>query len=191
VSGPSGSTLNAERSTAGAFSSLGQTELGQSQEQYQQYKSLIQPAITKYGALAGLEGVPQQREAAVAAAAPTVGTIASGYDAAKTQIMNNIPPGAARDQALANLELQKASGTAGAFASEVQGAPDVLANIGAGVGAYSLQQIGAALSGLTGAQKSYSDIASQQNQAKANTVGLISGIAGAAGTAAGGYFGKH
>lgn len=180
--GPSDAQLNMQNQLSQQQLTLGQQEQAQSQQQYQEYKQLTQPAITKYTALAGGD-----RNAAVAVAAPEIGAIASGYDAAKAQIMNTIPPGAARDRALADLELKKYSGTSSAFAAETQQAPDVLSNIGAGVGAFSLQQLGATLSGFSGASQSNTQAMSAENQAKANQVGLISGLAGAAGTGLGAF----
>jgi len=162
---------------------VSQKQEQQSEEQYQQYKTLTAPAIQKYTALAGGD-----RNAAVAAAAPEVGTIAGGYDAAKAQIMNSLPPGAARDKALADLQVSKYSATSGVLASEVQKAPDILANIGAGSGAFSLQEVGATLSGLSGASSSNQAVMQAQNAAKANTVGLVSGLAGGAGQALAGSF---
>ena len=181
-SGPSASSIATQNQLTSRQLDLAQQQQAQSQEQYGQYKTLSAPAISKYTALA--TGSPQ---AALTAAAPEIGQLQSGYAAARQAILNNTPPGAARDQALANLERQTYTGTAGALASEVQQAPDILANIGAGMGAFSLQEVGAALSGYSGASSSNNQLMQAQNAAKANTTGLITGLAGAAGTGLGAF----
>lgn len=163
--------------------SLAQQENTQSQQQYQQQQDLEAPEIALQKTLA--TGNPS---AVLAATAPTISTLSAQFPASQEQIMNQLPPGPARDAALAQLTTSKNSTIAGTEANLVTQAPATLANIGAGLGAESLQQIGAALSGLSGANTTAQGIESNANAEKANTVGLISGLTGGLGTAAGGIF---
>ncbi len=117
----------------------------QSAQNYQQMQSLIAPLIGQQTALAS-----GNRQQALAAAMPVISQISAGFNGAKQQIMNSLPPGAARDTALANLQTQKATGIGNAQASMVQQAPGQLAGIGTTLGGMSLQELGAQLSGLGG-----------------------------------------
>lgn len=170
---------------------VSQEQLGIAQQQnqlqgenYQRMLTLEQPYIQQQQALA--TGSPQ---AALQAVAPQVGTIASGFNAAKERIMNSVPAGPARDYALAQLPLQENTAQAGILGQAVAQAPQNLANVGAGFGGYSLQEVGASLSGLSGANTTSSAVAGEANQAKANQIGMWSGLAQAAGSAAGGLSG--
>ena len=171
---------------------LARSQQAQAAQDTAERKALQQPLIDKETALASGD-----RSKALAAAMPTISTLSQGYNAAKEQIMSSLPPGPGRDSALANLETQKYTGIAGAQASQVQAAPEILANIGSGVGAFSLQELGAALSGFSGATSStnvgagiLNNEVQQQEAAKANQLGFFGQLAGAAGTAAGGWLGK-
>lgn len=164
---------------------LANQENTQSQQQYQQQQALEAPAIAQQTALAA--GNPA---AVLAATAPTISTLSQQFPASQEQIQNSLPPGPARDAALAQLTNTKNSTIAGTEANLVQQAPGTLANIGAGLGAESLQQIGAALSGFSGANTTAQGIETNANAEKANTIGLISGLTGGLGTAAGGLLGN-
>lgn len=186
--GPSGTEQNAENTQIAASQQqiqLAEQQQQLSQQQYTEYQQDIQPLKSQLTALSSGD-----RSQALSAAMPVISQLSSGYDAAKQGILNSIPPGAARDNALAQLEIQKATTTSGTLASEIQQAPTTLANLGAGEGAFSLQQLGAALSGYSGASTSAGAVASEENAAQANKVGMISGLAGAAGSAAGGLLGN-
>ena len=178
--GPSTSAL---QSTAGAQAGLGATSAAQSQEDRAQAKALEQPLINKETALSGGD-----RSAALAAAMPSISNITAGYAGAKESIFNTLPPGAARDTALANLETQKSVGTGTAIAGQVQQAPEILANIGSGLGAFSLQELGAGLSGYSGASNTQQAVLGAQAQQQAAKLGIAGDLVGAAGTAAGGIF---
>lgn len=184
--GPSSTQQQAENTQV--QSSQEQLQLAQQQqelssEQYAQYQKDIAPLESKLTTLSS-----GNAPAAISAAMPEIAQITGGFQAAQQNIMNTIPPGAARDAALANLQVQKATTTSGTVASEIQQAPAQLAALGSGIGGFSLQQLGASLSGLSGASTSAGAVAAEENQAQANKVGLVSGLAGAAGSAAGGAF---
>ena len=180
--GPSTSALNA---TGTAQSGLAQTAAGNANNLYTTAMTQLQPLITKETALAGGD-----RNAALAAAMPSISNITGGYQGAKESIYNTITPGAARDTALANLETQKDVGTGTAMAQQVQQAPEILANVGQGLGAFSLQELGAGLSGYGGASNTQQAVLGAQTQQMASKLGVLGDVAGAAGTAAGGIFHK-
>lgn len=118
-----------------------------------------QPLIQKETALAAGDS-----KAALAASMPVISKLSAGYQGAKENIMNSLPPGPARDAALANLEVTKASGIGGAQADAVNRAPEILANLGSSEGAFSLQELGAALSGFGGGVNSLNAAGSSNAQ---------------------------
>ena len=184
--------LNENTQVTQAQLDLQRQQFQQSQVDLAQRQALQQPLIAKEQALAGGD-----RNAALAAAMPSIMNLSQGYNASKESIMSSLPPGAARDQALAALDTQKYVGTGAALAGQVQQAPEVLANIGSGLGAFSLQEVGASLSGLQGASSSslggFGAVSQQeqmQAQAKANQLGFIGGLVGDATSLATGGLGK-
>lgn len=198
--GPSKDTINtqnqltqAQINNANQQFQVSQDQLALAREDRAKMEALQAPLIARETALA--TGDPK---AALAASMPTISKLSAGYAGARESILNQVPPGAARDTALANLEIQKDTGIAGAQASAVQAAPEVLANIGSGQGAFSLQELGASLSGLSGSTSSFGS-AGQANvqagqleaQRSAALWGPILGLAGIAGNlATGGVFGS-
>jgi len=188
TAGPS----SAQTQAINTGNSLTQQEVNIAQEQNAQAQAnqaralqLEQPLIDQQTALASGD-----KNAALAAAMPTISQISSGYQGAKESILNTITPGAARDTALANLETQAAVAPATAMASEVQQAPSVLANVGQGIGAFSIQQLGAALSGYSSASSTNQANLQAATQQQAAKLGVAGDLLGAAGTAAGGIFHK-
>jgi len=182
--GPPSGAVQAEQSQAASAASLasiaGQSNQ-QEQQQYAESQALEAPLIAQETALAS-----GNRSAAVSAAMPTISTLSQGYNASKQAIQDNLPPGAARDQALAQLSTQEYTGIAGAQAAQVQAAPGILAQLGSGSAGLSVQELGAALSGYGSSGQLQGQVASENNQSKANELGLFGGLLGAAGTAGGG-----
>ncbi len=172
---------NAQATALSGQTAIAQQSLANSQADLARRNALEQPLIAKETALAG--GDPK---AALSAAAPSIGILAGGFQNAKDQIYNNVPAGPARDFALANLERQKATGISSFMAQEVNKAPEVLANVGQGLGAFSLQELGASLSGYSGANTTAGSVENAANQQKATQLGFLGSLAGAAGMAAGG-----
>lgn len=114
------------------------------------------------------------------AAAPVVGQIASGYQAAKDQIYNQVPAGAARDVALAKLPTEQNSSISSAINSIFLQAFPTLANLGSSAGAQAVQEFGGALSGLSGASSTQNNVMQAQAASKASTMGFLGQLAGAA-----------
>jgi len=179
-SGPSNNTVNTQSALTGELQQAATQSLTNSNQQYAQYQENLQPLVQKEKALASGD-----RQAALAAAMPTISQISAGYGGAKQGILNNLPAGAARDKALANLELQKETGIGTAQARAVEEAPAVLAGVAQQQGGFSLQSLGAALSGYGGASSSnqaLGQMQTAQSQAKwAPVLGLASAAGGAVG----------
>ena len=184
--GPSGAqtqAMNTNTALTQEQLNLAESENATSQANHARALQLEQPLIDQQTALASGD-----KSAALAAAMPTISQISSGYQGAKESIFNTVAPGAARDTALANLQTQAAVAPATAMASAVQGAPSVLANVGQGIGAFSIQQLGAALSGYSGAGTANNSNLQSATQQQAAKLGVAGNLLGAAGTAAGGIF---
>jgi hypothetical protein len=179
--GPSGSTVNAENALMANQASIANQATSQEQQQLQQMQTLEAPLIAQETALAGGD-----RTAALAASMPTISKISQGYDASKQSIGNTIAPGAARDTALAQLEVQKNTGIAGTQAQMVQQAPSVLAALGQSQGQMSLQSLGAALSGFSGASQTNQAAGQLETQQSNAFWSPILGLAAAGGSAIGG-----
>ena len=156
---------------------IAQTAQAESEQDRARRVALEQPAIDKYTALASGD-----KTEALKASMPVLSQVSQGYAAAKQSIFNSLPPGASRDKAMADLETQKFTTTAGTQAQMVADAPDKLANIGAGLGSMSLQELGAALGANQGAATTASNVVGQQNEMKAQNLQLLGGLAGTAGS---------
>jgi len=178
--GPSTTAVN---NTAGQQSSLATQEATSSTATQQESLQLEQPLIQQQQALA-----TGDRSAALTAAMPTISTITGGFNASKEQIMNNVPPGPGRDAALANLQVNRATTTANTEAQMVNQAPSTLANLGSGLGAFSMQQLGAALSGYSGASQSEQSVMNVQEQQQAAKLGVAGDAFGGVGGAVGSIF---
>ena len=159
---------------------IAQTAQAQSQEDRDRRVALEQPAIDKYTKLASGD-----RTAALEASMPVLSQVSQGYQAAKQSILNSVPAGPARDKAISDLEMQKFTTTSGAQATAVSAAPDTLANIGSGLGAMSLQELGASISGYQSAGNLAGHVVQQSDQRKAQNLQLLGGLAGTAGSVAG------
>lgn len=190
--GPSSSQINTSNQLTQQQLGISQQELdlanrqdANSQATQAEAKAQMQPYIAQQTALA-----TGDRTEALKASLPAISKLSGGYNAAKSSILDSIPPGAARDLAVARLAIDKNVGIAGAQASAVQQAPQALAAIGSGQEAFGLQQLGAALSGYGGAVNAGNSAANinyqaeeAQNAAKANQLGFIGGLAGSAASA--------
>jgi hypothetical protein len=184
--GPSGSTINQENSIAQQQVSAAQQANQISQQEQQQMQTLEAPLIAQQTALAS--GDPN---AVLTAALPNITPITKGYNAAVEQINNTLPPGAARDYATAETTRQGTTAVGQTESNLVANAPGILANIGQGLGTFSLQELGASLSGLQGGAATTNNVLQSQTQQQADKLGVAGDLVGAAGTAAGGYLSHH
>lgn len=171
---------------------LGRDVFGQSQQELQRSHTLQQPLIDFYQGIldAGKTG---DYSSIISAGGVPLKQTAQGAETAKANIMNSVPEGAGRDYALANLERGKQDSISSIINQIYMGAAPALANIGSGAAQVGLQELGGSISSLggassslSGASSSYGNIANQQAQGKATTMGFLGNLAGAAGTAFGG-----
>ena len=179
-SGPSKAISTAggiTQSQLGAAGTAGATSAAE-QAQMQQ---LIAPLISQQTKLA-----TGDRTAATAAAMPVISQLSGATNPTIASIQNSLPPGAARDQAIANYKAQNSSQIASTEASMVQGAPTALASLGTTIGGMSLQELGAQLAGLQGGAQTNlgaGQLAAAQQQALLNFFGQLAGAGGAMGAA--------
>lgn len=171
MGGPSKSTINTQSQLTQEQLSISQQQNDLQQQNYARMNTLQQPAINFSTGVAGGDAA-----STMSAAAPFISNISQGYLSAKQNVMNNTTPGAARDLALANIETQKDASTSQFLNQTVLGAYDKLASMGAGYGAFSLQELGASLGGLSGA--SSSNQALGQMQAAASPWNAVSSLIG-------------
>ena len=172
MGGPSQSTQNTQNALTQEQLGIAQQQNQLQQQNYQRMNQLEQPAISYYQGIAGGDAA-QTTQAALAGGG---NQLFQGFNSAKTQIMNNTAPGAARDMALANLEQNKDVTWGNYLTQTTTGAFDKLANLGAGLGSFSLQELGAAMGSLGGA--SSSNQALGQMQAEASPWNAIGGLLG-------------
>jgi hypothetical protein len=186
MGGPNTSTAtNRQNEIAGLQQQTAQEELQMSKEDRDRRVALQQPAIDKYTA-----GAAGSRTEALKAAMPTITEISQGYAGAKDSIMGSLPPGAARDLAVAQLERGKYTAQGSAMSQFSNESADKLANIGAGLGSFSLNEAGAALRGLEGSAQTNANIVEQQSAAKATQLGFLGSLAGTGGKVATGWKGS-
>jgi hypothetical protein len=195
MSGPSTSTSSQIEQSQQAQSQqqfqLEQQQFSQSQANQAQMQTLEAPAIDFYTKMT------TNANTALQAAAPQIGQIDSSMNAAKQNILNTIAPGASRDYALSQLQVQQGAQTAGLLNTETTSAYDKLANLGAGIGAFSLGQgnLATSLGGLgttnlSGAAQTQQGVMNTQEQAKAGLESMFGSLLGGAGSAVGGFLGN-
>lgn len=151
-------------------------EQQRSSADYAQMKSLIQPLITQQTDLAN-----GNREAALSAAMPVISKLSSGWAGAKQNILNNMPAGAARDRAIADISTQMYTGMAGTQANLVREAPQTLAGVGQNLGGFSLQELGASLSGLQGGAQTNEGVLKAKTEQQKAWLNFFSSLASTAG----------
>lgn len=171
---------------------LAQQQYQQSQELYNfakqrtaQMDKLQAPAINYATGMAS--GDPEKM--AWAASVP-IGNITKSYRASRENIYDSVPSGAARDFALAMNEKGRTAATGTAMNQGFFEALNTLMQAGGAQGQFGLQQMGAGLRAGEASGSTANSLIQAGNQRKAAQMGLLGNIAGAAGSAAGGYFGR-
>lgn len=183
--GPKKSDQQAQRDAATRAEAISLEQLNQSRADKARSNELMQPAIDFNKALSSGD-----MNAILPAIAQPLGQIATAHRAAKENVYNTVPPGPARDFALAQIERQAPAARATAINSAYNNSFDKLANIGSGLGAFSLQELGAGLRAGESGVQTRSGIMQQDAQGKAATLGFLGSLAGGAGAAAGGAFSR-
>lgn len=171
MGGPSKSTINTQNQLTQEQIQIAQQQNKLQEANYNRMNTLEAPAISYYSGLTG--GDASQ---SLQAAMPFISQISQSFQGTKDNLMSSMPPGAARDLALSNLTQQKDISTANFMTEQVLSAYDKLANMGSGLGSFSLQELGAAMGGLSNA--SGSNQALGQMQAAASPWNMIGSLVG-------------
>lgn len=182
MSGPDKNLQQQQINSANRSDQLAQQQFDSSKSDKARMDDLQQPAIDYNKALASGD-----KTALLKATAQPIGQITQASNSAKANIMNSLPPGAARDVALAEQARDAPSQIATFINGQSLAAPDKLANIGAGLGAFSLQELGGGLRASEDATSGRNQVLGQQAQGKAATLGFLGSLAGAG---AGAYAGR-
>ena len=172
-----------QRDLMEAQAQLAAQQKEESEEDRNRRIGLQQPLIDRETALASGDAT-----AVLKASAPTIAKLSEGFQGAKDRIYDSVPAGPARDYALSQLERDKAGNISTFMANEVNQAPQILSDIGSGAGAFSLQELGAALSGYGAASQTGAEISQMENQRKASAMQMWSSLANQGGKAASQYF---
>lgn len=162
---------------------LSEAELAESRTRRAQMDQYLKPAIDYNTALIG-----GNKELATQAVAPLITGYNDASRAAKETIFESLPAGAGRDVALAETERARRTAVSTATTGATLGAFDKLANIGSGMGSFSLQELGAGLRGLEGASTSNQAAMKAENDRKASTMGFLGTLVGAGANLATGGF---
>jgi len=120
------------------------------------------------------------------ALAPVIGNITAGTNANREKIFDTTAPGAARDVLLG--ENTRSQGTQ--VAIRLSAFPELASLAGANTQA-GLGLTGAGITSLSNSASTTGSVLNSQESQKAATLSAFGQLAGAAGTAAGGYFSNH
>lgn len=180
MGGPSDQTIGTQQQLTQQQIGIADQQNQLQQQNYARMNELQAPSI------AFNQGILSNPALQSSAAAPMISQITQGTNAAKESIANNTPSGAARDYALSQVPIQQNSQIASTLNQTTLSAYDKLANIGSGLGSFSLQELGASLSGLGGASSSNQAAGQMQAQQGSAIFGLLGSLLGAGGTALGG-----
>ena len=176
MGGPSKSSLNQQNQLTQLQYQTEQQALAQSQADYAQRNALQAPAIAFNQALSS--GDPA---AVLKALAPQAGNQSQATATAREGIFENTGPGAARDIGLAQNQIQGANQFANLESNAELQSFDKLANIGSGLGSFSLQELGAGISAGSAASSANQVSINAAEQSKASTLGFLGNLVGAGG----------
>jgi hypothetical protein len=148
------------------------------QSRYAQADQLNAPAVGLYQGIVGGNAADTQK-----ALAPAIANITQSTEANKEQIFDSTAPGAARDNALAQNKISQGSEIASTTNTDWLSAFQGLSNIAGQQYGVAGTQLGGGLSSQNAAIGASSNLAQNQSQGKAATLGFLGSLAGAAGTA--------
>ena len=177
--GPSHEEKQKERDIREQEEKTSQDYLQFAKESRKQSRELYKPAINLYTAMSSGDA-----EAQTKALAPVIASLADQYKNTRESIERSIPPGPQRDAALARLERERGAAIGGAYSGSIASSVDKLANIGAGIGSFALNEAGAGIRSIEGASQTQNNLMNQEAQGKASTMGFLGDVASAGGTAA-------
>ena len=154
---------------------LGGELAGMGANLFQQSQQEQAPLVTFLQGIAG-----GNKSDLTTAAAPILSQISGGAQKSKDTIMATMPPGAARDEALANLQVSNKSNVASTLNSTYTNALGALGNVSNTNAGLSLNAFGGGLSGLSGASQTQNNIMQADAASKASTMGFLGNLAGMA-----------
>lgn len=181
--------INSQNQIASQQEATMQQYLQLAQSQFQENKTLQAPAINYLQGIIGASGSGNYSNVLNAAGLP-ISQISQAGQESQANIMNQVAPGAARDYALASNARQTPTSEAQAVSSIYTSAFPTLAGLGTQAAQLGLGQSQAGISSGNSAANTYGQVAQEQNQAKASTLGFFGSLAGGAGEALSGGFAK-
>lgn len=184
MGGPSKSDIAKTQAITDQQIKLGNDQLAASTADKAKMDAAIQPALDFN------TNVTKDPQSLLVAMAPLLTNITRAKAQSKEAIYDSVPRGPARDLALAQNERAAADDVAVTKNTTYTSALDKLANIGSGLGSFSLQETGAGLSGLSSGVASNNDVMQVKAQKKAAALAPLTALAGGAGAAIGGSFFK-
>ncbi len=185
MSGPSKSQIATQNSITQQQLDLARRQDSAATEDRNARIDLMKPAIDFNKAIAGGD-----QQSLFTAAAPMISEITKASKQSKEAAYDNVPAGAGRDIALAMNDRSTRDAVAGTKNNLFNSAFDKLANIGSGLGSFSLNETGAAISGFGSAANTNQSAMQASAAKKASTMGFLGQLAGAGGSALSGGFAK-
>jgi len=177
MGGP-GKELQSQSKIADSQVRVSEEELANSREDRKRREDLMQPAIDFNKKVAGGD-----KGSLLTAVAPMISEITKGRAQSKEAIYEGVPAGVGRDVALAQNETGTRDAIASTKNSTFLAALDKLANIGSGIGSFSLQELGAGITSSSAAANTNQSVIQAKSAAKASTMGFLGQLAGAGGAA--------
>lgn len=156
---------------------VSQEELAQSREDRKRRDDLLQPAIDF-----NKKAASGDKESLLTAVAPLISEITKGRAQSKEAIYESVPAGVGRDVALAQNETGARDAVAATKNNTFLASLDKLANIGSGLGSFSLQELGAGITSSSNAAQTNDSVIKAKSAEKASTLGFLGQLAGAGAT---------
>ncbi len=183
MGGPKKANVQAEQAGYQNLTAQGNTLIGQGNTNIGKQQEYQNPLVNF------LKGNMTNQASRVSTNAIPIGQIAQGNAQARENILDSTPAGAGQQFALAGLKRDQAAQTSGLLNSTFLSSFPTLANIGNVDASTGLQQLGGGIRGIEGGAQGLGQINNRDAQSKASTLGMIGGLAGAAGKiATGGLF---
>ncbi len=180
MGGPSKNDYKRSEDITTSQVNLGKDQLAFAKQDRDQMQAAIKPALDFN------KGVTTDQKSLLIAMAPLLSQITRGAAASKESVYDAVPRGPARDLALAEVERGKNDSIAATKNNTFMTALDKLANIGSGLGSFSLQETGAGLSGLSAGMNSNNSLMQAKAAKKAAAMAPLTALAGGVGGAIGG-----
>lgn len=179
MSGPNKQQLQKQNEIQDSEIAIARSSEARADEAYRRSQAAISPAEKYYSA------VTKGGDSFMTAIAPIISQIDTSKKKTKEAIYDQLPAGPARDSAIAENERGSYDSVAKVKNFSFIDALDKLANIGSGLGSFSLQNTGAALSGDQAAANTGRDIMADETARKAARMNAIGGLVGVGGNLAG------